>query len=104
MDQDLIEEEAVVSIDTILTNMAIRDMVKAHLNNHSEDVPETEEWEDDLPFHQGQIWVPPDTNIKIKLLQLYHDLPMAGHQGITGTEELTSRGYYWPGMSEFIEE
>jgi len=27
---------------------------------------------------------------------------MAGHQGITRTEGLVSRGYYWPNMNEFI--
>jgi len=29
---------------------------------------------------------------------------MAGHQGITGTEELVSRGYYWNNMNEYIQK
>jgi hypothetical protein len=84
--------------------MTIRDMVKEHFNNHPEDLPETNEWEHDLAFHQGRLWIPPDDKIKIKILQLYHNSSLAGHQGITGTEELISRGYYWPNMNQFVEE
>jgi hypothetical protein len=74
------------------------------LEKHPGDSPNTDEWEEDLPFHQGWLWIPPDIKIKTKILQLYHDSPLAGHQGITGTEELTSRGYYWPRMDEFMED
>lgn len=41
--------------------------------------------------------------IRRKLLQLYHDTPIAGHQGITGTYELLGRMYTWPKMREYIE-
>jgi hypothetical protein len=91
-------------VNALATDMTLREMIKRrYYQDHPEESPETKEWEDDLPLHQGRTWVPTDPKIMVKLLQLYHDSPMAGHQGITGTEELISRGYYWPKMSEFIE-
>ena len=101
MDQD---GPIAYALDAMVTDMTIRDMVKEYLRDKPEESPETEEWEDDLPFHQGRLWIPDDSKIKIKVLQLYHDSSIAGHQGITGTMELVTRGYYWPRMDEFMEE
>ena len=101
-----IEEEGslALALDAIVTDMTIRDLVRKHLEEQPGDAPETKEWEDNLPFYEGQLWIPPSTGIQTKILQLYHNSPMAGHQGITATEELTARGYYWPQMNEFIKQ
>jgi len=72
------------------------------LKEHLEESPPTEKWEDGLPIYQERVWVLDDSSSRRKILQLYHDSPMAGHQGITGTEELVSRGYYWINMNEYI--
>jgi hypothetical protein len=53
---------------------------------------------EDLLWYQGRIVVPDERDIKLKLLKLYHDSPIAGHQGQARTLELISRNYYWPGM------
>ena len=54
-------------------------------------------------YDEGRIVVPADDKIRRALLQLYHDSPMAGHQGITGTYELLGRMYTWPKMKEYVE-
>jgi hypothetical protein len=88
----------------IMTDASIWEMVRLHFDDHPEDIPDTKEWGDLLPLHQGRLWVPPDRKIWCKILQLYHDSPISGHQGVTGTEDLVSRGYYWPKMNEYIED
>ena len=90
------------TLDAIATDMTIQDMVREHYEARPEEFPDTKEHEHDLPLHEGRLWVPFDPKIRKKILELYHDSPMAGHQGITGTEELISRGYYWPNMNEFV--
>ena len=37
------------------------------------------------------------------ILEKYHDLPSAGHQGNGLTLELISRRYYWPGLTRDVE-
>jgi transposase InsO family protein len=51
----------------------------------------------------GRTLVPDVADIKRKILQLYHDAPMAGHPGMTGTYELASRLYTWPKMKEYVD-
>ena len=53
---------------------------------------------DGLLLYDGKVYVPEDKDIRLRLLQLHHDSPIAGHQGQARTLELLSRGYYWPGM------
>jgi len=99
-----IEQEGtlVYTLDAMATDLSIGDLIRQNLEEFLENSPPTEKWEDGLPIYQEQLWVPDDPNIQRKILQLYHDSPMAGHQGITGTDELVSRGYYWTNMNEFI--
>ena len=54
-------------------------------------------------YNEGWMVVPADDKIRQALLQLYHDSPMAGHQGITSTYELLGRMYTWPKMKEYVE-
>ena len=38
----------------------------------------------------GQIYVPDQNNLHHRLLELYHNTPITGHLGITGTVEIVS--------------
>ncbi len=78
------------TLQAMVTDTTIRDMVREHLEENPGDSPETETWKDRLPFKQERLWIPPDDKLRGRILQLYHDSLMAGHQGITGTEELVS--------------
>ena len=60
--------------------------------------------EEGLWTKEGRIWVPPDNEIKRKLVELYHDSPFTGHLGIAGTLDLVEKGYYWEGMQQYIKD
>jgi hypothetical protein len=51
-----------------------------------------------LVYHQGRLYVPDDPDLRAKVISTYHDALTAGHPGCTGTLELVSRHYWWPGM------
>ncbi|QRV84489.1 Retrotransposable element Tf2 protein [Ceratobasidium sp. AG-Ba] len=48
--------------------------------------------------YDGKIYIPDDRDLRIEILQRFHDSPIAGHQGHARTLELISREYYWPGL------
>jgi hypothetical protein len=53
---------------------------------------------------QGLIWVPKTSDLRRRVVELYHDTPITGHLGIAGTYELASRGYTWEGMHDYIRQ
>jgi hypothetical protein len=55
-------------------------------------------WEGGLLLYDDRIYVPEDKDIRLDLLELHHDSPVAGHRGHARTLELLSRKYYWPGI------
>src|ERR1700744_3076371 len=63
---------------------------------------EVYEYEDGLLYRHGKVYVPDEEDLKRRLLELYHDSPIAGHQGQAKTLELLSRGYYWPSMKAYV--
>jgi len=42
-----------------------------------------EEWqlEEDLVLKKGKMYVPKDKTLRIEVIQLYHNVPVAGHKG-----------------------
>jgi hypothetical protein len=52
----------------------------------------------------GKIYVPEDQALRLDILKLHHDTPIAGHSGREKTLELVQRSYTWPGMSTSIKE
>jgi len=91
-------------LSATVTDMSIRDMIKEYWAEKPKETPQSKETEDKLPLHQGRVHIPIDPKIQQKILELYHDSPISGHQGITGTEELVSRGYYWINMNNYIRD
>lgn len=59
-------------------------------------------FKDGILYHLGKINVPNNTDIKRKILELYHDSKIAGHPGQAKTLELVSRGYYWPSQKSYM--
>jgi hypothetical protein len=59
---------------------------------------------DGLLLMRGRIYVPADTEVKLRILEACHDGRTAGHLGREKTLELVSLEYTWPGMRGFIEE
>jgi hypothetical protein len=67
-------------------------------------LPHSVNIQDGLLIHEDRVYVPDLPGLHTQLLQLYHDLLMAGHLGQQGTLDLVSRLYWWPSMHIYIWE
>ena len=67
-----------------------------------------EEWnfENGLLLYRGKVYIPKDPNMELRhqIIQMHHDLPMAGHPGRWKTYELISRNYWWPGLTNDVKK
>jgi hypothetical protein len=63
------------------------------------------EWEEAgrLMYHQGQLYVPDNPDLRAEVIGTCYDALTAGHPGRTGTLELVSQHYWWPGMRHAME-
>ena len=50
----------------------------------------------------GLVYVPEDTEMKLRILERYHDGKAAGHLGQEKTLDLVTREYTWPGIRAFV--
>lgn len=57
-----------------------------------------------IPLIWPQIYIPNDVLLCWKLLELYHDDPLAGHFGIEWTKELLQSKFLWPGLIRGVRE
>ena len=64
-----------------------------------------EEWnlEDGLILYRGHIYVPKDNDLRRDIVQSYHNHIATGHPGRWKTYELVSREFWWPGLSQFVQ-
>jgi hypothetical protein len=46
--------------------------------------------------------VPPA--LRLKILDICYDAPLAGHYGRQRTQKLVERNYYWPGLAAYVKE
>jgi len=55
-----------------------------------------EEWqlEVDLVLKEGKVYVPKDEELRVEIIQLYHNVPVTGHKGKWKTMELVMRNYW----------
>ncbi|QRV80095.1 Retrotransposable element Tf2 protein [Ceratobasidium sp. AG-Ba] len=60
------------------------------------------EWKEDLLWYEGRIVIPENKEIRLAILEMHHDNPIAGHQGQARTLELISRRYYSPAMKQQV--
>ena len=60
--------------------------------------------QDGFLLFKNLIYIPNDDSIKLQLLRLHHDSPVAGHYGMAKTFELLSRNYYWPRQRSFVND
>jgi hypothetical protein len=83
--------------DVILAALAFSDK---HLSDtHQilldwEDKPEGLVWDDRLGQKDGRIWILEDDGLWKKVMWLYHNLPVTGHLGTSGTLELVLQSYW----------
>ena len=56
-----------------------------------------------LLLHDNLVYVLQDAVLRVELMRMHHDDPLAGHYGEAKTLELLSRNYYFPGMRSFVK-
>ena len=63
-----------------------------------------DEWqlEEDLVLKEGKIYVPKNKELRIEIIQLHHDVLVAGYEGIWKMIELVTRNYWWLGITKDI--
>ena len=64
-----------------------------------------EEWqiEEGLVLKEGRVYVPKDEKLRVEIIQLYHNTPIAGHGGQWKTVELVTRNYWWPEVTKEVK-
>jgi len=65
-----------------------------------------EEWqiEEGLVLKEERVYVPKDEKLRVEIIRLHHDMPIAGHGGQWKTVELVTRNYWWPGeIKQYVE-
>lgn len=55
-------------------------------------------------LYRGALYVPEESDLRLRLLREHHDKPSAGHPGRAKTLELLSREYYWPQMRKYVDQ
>ena len=67
--------------------------------------PKPWSWQDDgLLLHDNLVYVPHDNALRVELMQMHHDDPLAGHYGEAKTLELLLRNYYFPGITSYVKK
>jgi len=63
------------------------------------------EWqiEEGLVLKEGRVYVPKDEKLRVEIIWLHHDMPIAGHGGQWKTVELVTRNYWWPGVTKEVK-
>ena len=64
-----------------------------------------EDWqiEEGLVLKEGRVYVPKDEKLRIEIIRLHHDTPIAGHRGQWKMVELVTRNYWWPGVMREVK-
>src|SRR5436190_14746987 len=58
--------------------------------------------EDGILLRDHLIYVPDHDDLRLHLVQCYHDHQLAGHPGIQKTIKLIHRRYFWPKIRQFV--
>ena len=101
-EQELMECMIAIIREAVKSNDQIQELIRnaVNLNNIPDDVMMV----DGLPYQDTTIFIPDNTEIKRQILQLHHDMLMAGHLGQTGMLELVQRTYWWKNMAKYVRE
>ena len=57
----------------------------------------------DLVLKKGKIYIPKDEELRMEIIWLHHDVPVAGHEGRWKITKLVTRNYWWLGVMRDVE-
>jgi len=62
---------------------------------------QSEEWSEEqrLVLFRGKVYIPKNIKLRLEIIKLHHNTPVAGHPGQWKTLELITRNYWWPGIT-----
>ena len=65
-----------------------------------------EEWqiEKGLMLKERRVYVSKNKKLRVEIIQLHHDTPIAGHRGQWKIVELVTRNYWWPGVTKEVKQ
>jgi len=55
-------------------------------------------------YYDHRLCIPPDEQLRTRLIQECHDTPLAGHLGSAKTADQLRRRFYWKGMDEEVRQ
>jgi hypothetical protein len=55
-------------------------------------------------WHQGQLVIVENDELRREIVSQYYDAPTAGHPGVLSTLFSISQDYWWPKMKDFIKQ
>ena len=64
-----------------------------------------EEWqiEEGLVLKEGRVYMPKDKKLRVEIIWLHHDMPIAEHGEQWKMVELVTRNYWWPGVTKEVK-
>ena len=64
-----------------------------------------EEWqiEEGLVLKEGKVYVPKDKKLRVEIIRLHHNTPIAGYGGQWKMVELVTRNYWWPEITKKVK-
>jgi len=64
-----------------------------------------DEWqiEGDLVLKGSKVYIPKDKELRAEIIQLHHNVLVAGHESRWKMMELITRNYWWPEVTRDIE-
>ena len=65
-----------------------------------------EEWqiEEGLVLKEGRVYMLKDEKLRVEIIRLHHDMPIAGYRRQWKTVELVTRNYWWPGITKEVKK
>ena len=58
-----------------------------------------EKWQ----IEEGRVYVPKDEKLRVEIIRLHHDTPIARHGEQWKMVELVTRNYWWPGVTKEVK-
>ena len=119
-DQTLIKEQWICSLAEVIIKgpkVEIIEKIKRARSKNKEVIRVVEEmkkaevkilqenkWqiEEDLVLKERKVYVLKDKELRAKIIWLYYDVLVAGHEGRWKTTELVTKNYWWPGITRDI--
>ena len=74
-------------------------MKKAEIKALRKDEQEIEE---KLVLKEGKMYILKDEELRLEVIRLHHNVPVARHRGRQKTMELVMRNYWWPGVTKDV--